>query len=304
MDADREAQGPSQEELREALDKLLLPAVNISDLDARLENGKFDDLAFELFKETASVLVVCATGYIAHSEQADVSYPRKQAICIGLLVRLVKFMRAILAQLSYGEDLGEVVLALSRCLAETSISVRYLILKQDGAVFDEFVRTGLGPEGALYDWTQQNIARRNGETLPIEQRTLKSIERICRLSEVSIDEVKRKHSDWGGGIKKRLIALEIEEAYVSVQRVPSHAVHGTWTDLLLHHLDEKPGGFAPRFETTPVDSRHLLPICHAFILSAAKDYVKHYLEGMAPLIARITDLDERIVAVDAAHEKW
>jgi hypothetical protein len=231
MDAEREAREPSQAKQRESLDHLMLPAVTISDLDARLESGKFDDLAFELFKETVSVLVVCASGYIAHSERADVSYPRNQAICIGLLVRLVKFMRAILAQLSHGDELGEVVLALLRCLAETSISVRYLILKDDGAVFDEFVRTGLGPEGALYDLIQQNTAGRNGETLPMEERMLKSIERVCRLSGVSIDEVKRKHSDWGGGIKKRLIALEIEETYVSVQRVPSHAVHGTWTDL-------------------------------------------------------------------------
>lgn len=302
MEAEGESQELSEQEDRECFEHLMPPAVKISDLDDRLGTDKFDAMAFELFKETASVLIVCASSYIAHAEQDDVSYPRNQAICIGLLVRVVKFMRAILALISHGDHLGEVILALLRCLGESATSLRYLILKHDEALFEEFVRTALGPDRELYDFIKTNISKRNGQTLPVEERMLRSIDRTCRLSGMSIDDINGKHTQWGGGFRNRLTDLEIEAGYLFFQRLPSHAVHGTWSDLVLHHLEERPNGFAPRFETAPVDSRQLLPIC-LVILVAAKDYVEHYLQGMAPLIKRISDLSERIWTVNEAHEK-
>lgn len=46
-------------------------------------------------------------------------------------------------------------------------------------------------------------------------------------------------------VRERMKAIDEEYLYLVVQRIPSHAVHGSWVDLLLHHLDEHGGGFAP-----------------------------------------------------------
>jgi len=58
-------------------------------------------------------------------------------------------------------------------------------------------------------------------------------------------DVSPKRQEWGGSLRDRLKALDLEDLYVSLQRIPSHAVHGTWVDLALHHLEEKVGGFTP-----------------------------------------------------------
>ena len=67
--------------------------------------------------------------------------------------------------------------------------------------------------------------------------------------------VNAKVPDWGGGLRNRLQALGLEDAYVSLQRIPSHAVHGTWVDLVLYHLESKSQGFAPDSKWRRTDAR-------------------------------------------------
>jgi Family of unknown function (DUF5677) len=267
---------------------------------------ELDKLAFELYKETAGVLIVCASSLISYEDPAELSFNRNQAICIGLLVRIVKFMRATLAILSHGDHLGEVILALLRCIGESAINVRYLILKNDDSLFDQYVKVSLGPEGEIYDMIKENIEKRKGELLPVEARMLASIERLCKVSGVKIEEVNRKHVEWGGTMRDRLKALGIEKLYAAVQRIPSHAIHGTWADLALHHLEVKSGGFSARFQDSPVDTRILAPIC-VFVLAAVKDYYERFLAPSPearPLNTRIDDLIDRHERVNSAHEEW
>lgn len=198
------------------------------------------------------------------------------------------------------------ILALLRCIGESAINVRYLILKNDDSIIDQYVKVSLGPEGELYDLIKGDIDQREGETLPVETRMLASIERLCKISGIKIEEVNRKHIEWGGSMRSRLKALEIERAYASVQRIPSHAIHGTWVDLALHHLEAKPGGFAPKFEESSVDTRLLAPICW-FVLAAVKDYYGRYLATSPQtrsLDTRIDDLSDRLQKVHSAHEEW
>jgi hypothetical protein len=135
---------------------------------------------------------------------------------------------------------------------------------------------------------------------------LKSINNVCAASGVEIEEVNQKYGDWGGGVRKRLKALNKEELYVAVQRLPSHAVHGTWVDLFINHLDydAKGGVYIPHPDFALVDARLLGPIA-VFALDATKVYLQrffaHIPESML-LFERIDDLSERIVRTDAAHE--
>lgn len=265
-----------------------------------------DELSFELFKETAGVLIACAHTLVSHEDLEKIVFRRNQAICIGLLVRIVKFMKAIAAILSNGDELGEVILGLFRCIGESAVNARFLMLRNDPSLFDQFVQVSLGPERELYDTIQKNIAARDGHPLPVETRMLASIERLCAVSGAKIEEVPRKHAEWGGGMRKRIEALGLDGTYAMVQRIPSHAIHGTWADLAMHHLRKQDSGFSPKFEESPVDSRLLAPIC-IFVLAAAARYYEAYLAAhpqTKPLIERIHDLTDRLRKVDAAHEQW
>lgn len=287
------------------VNELLLPVVQITDevLSKCRQSGHFSEIAFELFKETASVAVVAANSFIGFSED-DNSLSRDQAICAGQLVRIGKFMLAIV-QLTAETDRGEVVMVLNRCVAESAINLRFLIRKNAQRFYDEFVKSSLSPERELYDLVLKNIEER-GDKLPIEIRILGSIENTFRISGIAISEIGSKYKEWGGGLRNRLKALDMEEAYASIQRIPSHAVHGTWVDLILNHLEHKENGFAPNTSWRPVDPRYYLPTC-LIVMEAITDYMNFFfgqLPELIPLYERIESLHERIRNLDKVHEEW
>lgn len=269
------------------------------------ERGTFTPIAFELYKETVVVLAVCSHSYTEEVPGKGV-LNRNQAICAGLLVRIAKLMIAV-AELVSTADRGEVVMALNRSISESATNLRFLLLKNDEKVYEEFVRFSLGPERELYDLIQENIKKRGAQrALSIEERMLRSIERACKLAGVKIEEIDPKFRNWGGGLRERLKALGEESLYLSIQRISSHAVHGTWVDLVLHHLEEKDDGFVPDPNWSSVDSRLLCPPC-ILVLDAARSYLQTFfgnLPELKPMYHRIKDLRERIKKLDDAHEVW
>jgi len=215
-------------------------------------------------------------------------------------------MTAVVALLSGDPDREEVVLAFNRCISESAVNARFLADKDEDGFFDRFVEFSLGPERELYDLIISNVATKEDQILLIESRTLEFIDRVCNLSGSKIENVRPKYSDWAGGLRNRLEALGQAEKFVALGRVLSHAVHGTWVDLILNHLREKDGGFAPEPSWSRVDSRLMLPVC-AVVLESAYSYVRRFL-GEHPelnsLYERVADLQARIGKVDQAHEAW
>lgn len=265
----------------------------------------FTSLSFELYKETGVVATVSASCYIGMAGDPHVM-PRNQAICAGLLIRIAKFMTAIVV-LTATQESREVAMALMRCVMDAAVTIRFLILKNDNAIYDEFVRRGLSPEGELYDLVQRNIAARGGESLPVERRLIKTINDLAIASALTIADIPRQHRDWGGGLRKRLIALGIEDTYVGSQRVPSHAIHGTWVDLLIHHLEQTEAGWRLTPDFSRIDTRLLFPQSLT-VLQAASDYLKGFfgahLEELDPVFQRFDDLARRITLVDRVYEMW
>jgi uncharacterized protein DUF5677 len=289
----------------DALKRLLGSPVDIGGITTETNISKLEGVVFELYKEVIAVLVV-VSHILDESAAAKNSLPRNQAICVGLMVRIVKFMIAV-TQLSAKDDRGEVVFALNRSVMESSINLEFLVRTSEERYFDQFVEFSLGPERELYDIIQANIATRGGEVWPIKRRMLSSISRVCRASGLRIEDVERKHRDWGENLRDRLKVLTKEELYVGMVRMPSHAVHGTWVDLFMRHLryDEKSNVFRPNPEWSPADARLLGPVA-VFVLDAAQPYVERFFPKMPEielLIERISGLRDRILQVDAAHEK-
>jgi hypothetical protein len=289
----------------EVLKEMLSPRVEIGEIAGETDIEKINEVAFELYKEALSVVNLAAH---LLDEEASVKggWPRNQAICAGLMIRIAKFM-LVITQLSAKGNRAEVVSALNRSINESAINLEFLVSTNDDKYFDQFVKFSLGPERELYDIIQANVAARGGEAWPIEQRMLKSINAVCHASGVKIEEVNRKYGDWGGGLRERLKALNKEERYVGMQRLPSHAVHGTWVDLYLNHLehDSKTDVFSPDPDFSWVDARILGPIA-IFVLEATKPYVMRYFSGIPEsnlLLERIDDMRGRIHEVDAVHER-
>jgi hypothetical protein len=117
----------------------------------------------------------------------------------------------------------------------------------------------------------------------------------------------RKPGDWGGGLRERLKALGKEDRYVSVQRTPSHAVHGTWVDLFNSHLeyDGATDTFVPQPNFSWVDARALGPVA-MLVLEAARCYLEKFFSdkaGHATIRARLDDVERRLWIADGVHEK-
>jgi hypothetical protein len=265
----------------------------------------FTSLSFELYKEVGVAATVAANCYVGVPADPHVM-PRNQAICAGLLVRIAKFMTGIVV-LTATQESREVAVALMRCIMDTAVTIRFLILRNEDALYDEFVRRGLSPEGELFDLVQRNIVARGGESLPVERRLLKTINDLAEASGLTIAEIPRQHRDWGGGMRKRLIALGIEDTYVGSQRMPSHAIHGTWVDLLIHHLERTDAGWRLRAGFSKIDTRVLSPQSLT-VLQTATDYLKGFfgaqIADLEPVFQRFDDLARRITMVDRAYELW
>jgi hypothetical protein len=288
----------------EELERMLSPRVEIPALAEEKDPEKLNELAFELYKEALSV-VNLAAHLLDDAAAGKGGWGRNQAVCAGLMIRISKFM-LVVTQLSATKNRAEVVHALNRSILESATNLEFLTTKNDDQYFAQFVTFSLGPERELYDLIQKNIATRGGEVRPIEKRMLESIDNVCSASGVKIEEVNQKYGDWGGGVRERLKALNKEELYVGVQRIPSHAVHGTWVDLIMNHLDydAKKSVYTPRPDFGLVDAR-LLGAIAIFVRDATKVYLGRFFAHVPEsklLFERIDDLSERVFQVDAAHE--
>ena len=123
--------------------------------------------------------LVCVSSAIHFGDTADaIELKRNQAICAGLLVRVAKYMVSVV-KLSADIEHGETVQALNRCIIESAVDLRYLLLKDDDEVYDRFVKTSLVAERELYDMIQGNIMAKGGGQLAIEQGMLNSIKGTC-----------------------------------------------------------------------------------------------------------------------------
>ncbi len=289
----------------EVLEEMLIPRVEITGIAGETDSEKVNTVVFELYKEAVSV-VNLAAHILDETASVKGGWPRNQAICAGLMVRIAKFM-VVVTQLSAKGDRAEVVSALNRSIMESAINLEFLVSTNDDKYFDKFVKFSLGPERELYDIIQTNITARKGEIWPIERRMLESINDVCEVSGVKIEEVNRKYGDWGGGVRERLKAINKEEQYVGMQRTPSHAVHGTWVDLYKNHLehDSKTNVFSPDPKFSWVDARHLGPVA-IFVLEATEPYVGRFFAGVPDtrlLLERIVDLRGRLLEADAIHER-
>ena len=293
-------------ELYDEVGTLVGPPVEITEemLEACQENDQFGALVYELYKEAGSLVCVSSAVYFGDTPDA-IKLNRNQAICAGLLVRIAKYMVSAV-KLSADIEHGETVQALNRCIIESAVNLRYLLLKDDDEVYDRFVKNGLVAERELYDMIQGNIGARGGEQLAIEQGMLNSIKDKCEQSELTVEEINPKAGSWGGSFRDKLTALGYDwPAYTVLERITSHAIHGDWVDLVNNHLLPKDDGFEPNYDRLRTDGELLSPI-GIFVVDAAQAYLEKYfdLPDAEPLHQRLDSVQQKLRKVEAARQDW
>ena len=280
------------------------PRVEVSEgvIEACRDAGAFEGLIFELVKETVGVMdAVSVYGSVAGGR---VLMDRGRAVCTGLVVRMEKLLMSAV-KLSSDEEHGETVGILSRCVIESSIDLRYLLVKNSDEIYERFVKVGLRGERNLYDLINSNIEKRSGVVLGIEARMLGSIERTCDGSGVDIEDVSARAGAWGGDLRAKMRFLGLDDDGYFLQTMMSQSVHGGWSDLVLNHLVAEENGYRVNTRHKGTDGKLLGPMA-LLALAGAREYVVEMCdpEESLPLLERVDDLLSRLARVEGADPGW
>ncbi|PZO39379.1 MAG: hypothetical protein DCF19_14025 [Pseudanabaena frigida] len=140
---------------------------------------------------------------------------------------------------------GETTSIIDRCIFETAIKVIWLCKKNNNEYFERYLGNGLKTELELREKIENNIKDRDNKVLVVEERMLKSIDRIIcstNLTEEQIISSKKLPS-----VASMIDDINYDRlTYVVSQKLGSHAVHGTWVDLFLNYLNEDNDHLVPR----------------------------------------------------------
>ncbi len=197
------------------------------------------------------------------------------AILSGSLNRCSRLMLSN-ARLSSTRRYGETTRLIDRCISESAIKIQWLCCNDDPDCFVQYLADGLKKDLILKTQIEKNIANRNSEILEIEKRMLKSIQKCVVLSQLSEEEVNKakKIPD----LAKMFEDLGMPTiSYTAIQRMGSHSIHGTWTDLILTYLtydDEQ--GFSPRDHNCETQDVQFVQIIH-LVLDAIKGFICYTL---------------------------
>lgn len=262
----------------------------------RLSFDQLTALALNLYRESAGIIRACARNH----EPAKLT-DRSQAICCGLLVRLVKYMLCADVVASSLHQSADVLMAINRCMLESAVNVMFLLVKDAPEVYEDFVKKGLGPEREFHDFIQENVAA-TGRATPMEERMLASIVRVFEHSGVRLEDVPTRHQEWGGNMRSKMEELEWVGLYIGY-RTWSHAVHGTWADVVMRHLVYEPDGFELEWMLGSTDSR-LFNATAKLNLEAAARYADKWFSEVDKerLFPRIADVIHDLEILSDATE--
>ncbi len=276
--------------------------VDVEAIQAFTRESQHTRLAFDLLRETSLWSMVLGSAYAGEIRTWNLS----EAVLGGHLLRLGKLLRAFLEQTK--EDRGEIAWVSTRLIAECIINLRYLLLtRNNGDVIKSYVHQSLQHERHLRVTIDENIRHRDGIVLPIEQRMLRSIERAFRHSGVDPKDLPTKRmQNWGGKtLRQKADALGLDYAYGIVVAAASRNVHGSWHDLIQHHLEVvAPVQFQPNFDDARVRPQALQALA-TLIIPGLIEYLEYLATADTDRVAnRLRELELRVATANRLHEEY
>ena len=196
---------------------------------------------------------------------------RLWVVLVGLLTRV---QRNMAGHLEYFQDdrYGDLTQILDRCLLETCVKIRWISADRTEERLRRYFEDSLRADNELFQEIQRNIASRGGTLNNIEQRMLRSIEHNVLGAGLSMN-------DLGTSRKLPPLATLISDIgerrfiYTVIGKISSHAVHGTWANLLYCYLEgDDVESMHPATAFPPPHVNQYVMNC-LFVLDALKAYL-------------------------------
>ncbi len=232
--------------------------------------------------------------------RADGDGGRDAAIRRGLLVRIVKYTRALIAGTFAGH--GELQALFDRLLFESVVDLAYL-LRGGPERAQAFVVEALRPDRELLDHLARNRELRGGDELPMEQRARLAIERKFRLAQLTPAEVPLPGAAGGWPpLPERLVAIG-EPSARAMHSLGAGSTHGAWHELVTFHLAGDEQFDAQVAWTRPlIQPLFALPIQGGRVLATYARSVGSAVE--TAFRGRLLDLVRRAAEADLQHEEF
>lgn len=254
------------------------PSFSDENIRRARDTGDYKPMLFEWYK------FVAALGFgivnIIPTCPAFRSIPvQHYHVLMGLLNRCTRLMLSNVA-LSHEGKFGETTAIVDRCVFESAIKIIWLCDTASQEEFTRYLADGLKTELEFKAHIEGSIEASGGVALPIEARMLRSISNHIAASGLTEAEI-------GSSKRLRNLAAIIEalgfdrRLYITAQGIGSHHIHGTWSSLLFHYLEEKDGlapfMFAPRGHDVPTHINQYMFVPR-IMLHAMSAYVGYTLK--------------------------
>jgi hypothetical protein len=273
------------------MDIPLPPEITEAELENCRRTGDFCPVLFEWYKYVGLLSNFYAS--IQRESPAIKDIPKiHYSVLIGLLNRCSRLMLSNVA-LSHKGLFGETTSIIDRSIFESSIKLGWLCHKGDEDSFTRFIAEGLKTEIELKRTIEDNINKRSGNKLAIENRMLTSINNYFCKSGLTEEQIlaSKKLPDLASMIN---IIGKDRLAYVVGQRMGSHHVHGTWVSLWFHYLEEDSEGRIHLRDHNCETHVNQYAYISLVVLNSIKAFVEYVckdsddIEGMTMLIVAVS----------------
>jgi Family of unknown function (DUF5677) len=219
-------------------------------------------------------------------------------VLIGLLNRCARLMVANM-RLSCTRRYGETTRLLDRCIAESAIKIRWLCRANQSERFIAFLADSLKKDLSLKELIDANVIKRGGSRLVIEARMLRSIQKCIDLAGLSEAEARaaKKLPDFASICRDLDLG---DEFYLTIQRIGSNPVHGTWTELVANYLDHEHGrGFSPRDHDVETQDVQFVVIARLVLaaITAFFEYVTNDDDLKKAIACSAEDIEDELVKI-------
>lgn len=264
------------------------------------DNNNFMDAYVELLKDSIESLWYLV--YLKYCDENDSPkvIGKDDAVVGGNLVRLIKLNTSFLQNVCNSKT--EICLILNRCLAETAINLKYLLIESEERVKRNYIKYSLITEKELWEVIKTNIKERSEEALNIEKRMQKSIQNSFDQSDFELDDINRS-SKWKS-IKSRADEIAGEQFYNIYYGIGSHSIHGNWQDILMNNLDRVEENFKLHLDWQP-PRPPLLDLAIFLNLDILKTFIEKELEENATteiLKGNYTNMLKYLRKLNETHE--
>ncbi len=268
-----------------------LPLIEPERLERCRTSGDFRSVLFDWYRYSGQIALALACIHPDSPEVRDIPAVRFSTF-VGLLNRCSRLILANMRLASTGRY-GETTRLIDRCIAESAIKALWLMDDPKGERLRVYMADSVRAEFALRDEIARNVTARGGVTQKIEARMLQSATRT--IASTGLDEATLQSTKRLPDMRSLMFQVGLDaRAYLAVQRMGSHSIHGTWTDLVQCYLIEEPetGYFLPRDLEIATHHNQFVMIS-LLVFDASRNFVKSVLHDS-------TDSQEILALIDAA----